>query len=317
MSIVFYHTKRIEKAGKKSGPRRPTTPAYQRLSKLARAMGASMRMDLVTGITTFKDRIAPEELAAAWRSGNYDKLFSLIPWQELPGDLTKAAERVKRTVRQAGEIALEKMPPNANRSLRFDVENPRIRGYINARTGALIVGIQGDAQKVVQDTIARSFTSALTPDDVARQIRGSIGLLPRQERALANYRAGLEAENLDPDKINLFAASYEDRLLDYRASTIARTETRAAVNQGQLSVWQEGVNQGFLDKRTTKKEWFTDGDPCPVCDPMDGRRVGLEESFTVTYADGSTEEIDAPPVHPNCFCGVTLAFTDSTDEDGE
>jgi outer membrane biosynthesis protein TonB len=46
--------------------------------------------------------------------------------------------------------------------------------------------------------------------------------------------------------------------------------------------------------------WVVDGDPCDVCDEMDG----------VTIEDGEEFEIDTwnddglPPVHPNCMCQI-------------
>lgn len=51
--------------------------------------------------------------------------------------------------------------------------------------------------------------------------------------------------------------------------------------------------------------WVVDGDPCDVCDEMDG----------VTIEDGEEFEIDTwnddglPPVHPNCMCQIESQWT--------
>ena len=51
--------------------------------------------------------------------------------------------------------------------------------------------------------------------------------------------------------------------------------------------------------------WVVDGDPCDVCDEMDG----------VTIEDGEEFEIDTwnddgmPPVHPNCMCQIESVWT--------
>ncbi len=81
----------------------------------------------------------------------------------------------------------------------------------------------------------------------------------------------------------------------YRSFLIARTETTATANMAQLSVLrQAGI--GY-------KTWSTSADErvCPVCGPLDGRTVRLDEEF----APG----IFAPPAHPNCRC-TTLARTE-------
>lgn len=321
MSMHFYTKTQIAKAGKRSGPRGPrrqTTKTYQRLSALSKTMGSALKVDLVGGITTFKDKISSEELAKAWAKGDYGHLFALIPWRELPADLAPALSKIETTVARAADFQLEKLPANINENLRFDVSNPGLRSYIQTRTGALVQGIQADAQLVLQDAITRSFTEALTPDEVADQIRGSIGLFPAQERALARYREGLVAQGVDPERIEVFADAYEERLLDWRCANIARTETRGAVNQGQLSIWKEGVNQGLIDRASAKKEWVVDGDPCDVCDPQDGVAVGLDEPWILSYRDGSVKYVQVPSeAHPSCLCGMELHFAEGETESEE
>lgn len=74
-----------------------------------------------------------------------------------------------------------------------------------------------------------------------------------------------------------------------RATLIARTEAASAYSQGALLAYREsGVVTGV--------EWLTAGDPCPVCDPLDGQVVGLGKAF-----DGG---IAHPPAHPGCRCAI-------------
>lgn len=81
----------------------------------------------------------------------------------------------------------------------------------------------------------------------------------------------------------------------YRSFLIARTETTATANMAQLSVLrQAGI--GY-------KTWSTSHDErvCPVCRPLDGKTVRLDEEFG--------PGIFAPPAHPGCRC-TTLAATE-------
>jgi SPP1 gp7 family putative phage head morphogenesis protein len=76
-----------------------------------------------------------------------------------------------------------------------------------------------------------------------------------------------------------------------RANMIARTETAAAVEGGNHIAWRES---GQVDR----KEWALGTDPCPICEPLGGKVIGLDDEF----APG----VKHPPMHPNCTC-ATLA----------
>src|SRR5690606_27683265 len=41
--------------------------------------------------------------------------------------------------------------------------------------------------------------------------------------------------------------------------------------------------------------WATDGDPCPICDPLDGATFSANSSFP------------SPPIHSGCQCSITPA----------
>lgn len=321
--MQFYALSYVAKAGKggrrRSGPRRQVTNTYKRQSNLTKVMGNAIHLDLKSGITGFKQKVSSPELARAWAQGDYGKVMATIPWDLLPSHLNTVMESLGKTVGKAADMQLEALPPNVNERLRFDLSSPRIRTYIDSRTGALVTGIQAETQLIIQDAVARSFSETLTPKEVADQIKSSIGLTVGQERALANYRAGLIEGGSTVDNADELAGSYEGRLLDYRARTIARTETRNAVNNGQLAVWQEGANQGLIDREATAKEWVVDGDPCPVCEPMDGVQVGLDEAWVLTYPNGEIKYVQVPSEsHPNCFCGMELRFSEEgTDQETE
>lgn len=91
---------------------------------------------------------------------------------------------------------------------------------------------------------------------------------------------------------------------------VARTESARAQNMGQVEAWkQSGVVSGT--------EWSASPDCCEYCAEMDGRTVNLGETYfdqggslEIPGADGEGtrsmnfgyEEIEGPPLHPNCRC---------------
>ena len=94
-----------------------------------------------------------------------------------------------------------------------------------------------------------------------------------------------------------------------RAEMVARTETFRAANLATKQAWkQSGV------VKTIK--WYTAEDSlvCPLCAPMDGKVVSVDDNFynlgdTAQGNDGSTYDIDysdveTPPLHPDCRCYI-------------
>ena len=89
-----------------------------------------------------------------------------------------------------------------------------------------------------------------------------------------------------------------------RARMIARTETSAVLNRGQVAAWED---TGVVEL----VEWYVSpADVCPWCESFDGKITTLGGNFasqgeTVT-AGGQTlevfENLPSPPLHPNCRC---------------
>lgn len=291
--------------------RKPVTTAYGRTLRLSKQMGNAVGIDLFKGVTRFKKRISLESVRSAWENGDYSKIITHVPWDKLPEDLNDFAKGMRRSIGKAAELSGSSLPPNINARLRFDATNPAIDRYLNKRVGSIVVGIQSDTRDVIQQAVQRSFTQALTPRDVADQIKDSIGLHPQYETALRNYEAGLKEQGLPQRSIDKLTSQYEDRLLDARAMTIGRTEIRNATNYGQLSMWKEAANKDLIDRRTSKKVWVVDNNPCEDCAPMDGEAVALDEPWIMD--DGTVCQVPSD-AHPNCYCGMELEFQDEADQ---
>lgn len=286
----------------KARPRRKAGATYKRLSKLTSAMSSSVGLDLFRGFKKFKSHVEPERVYQAWSTGHYAKIMEAIPWEKLPHYLEPAATKLSHGMIKSANMTIDSLPDNANKGLRFNMKNPRMREYVGRRTGEMVINIQTDAQKVIQNAVARSFNEALTPRDVAATIRGSIGLYPQQETALRNYRQNLIQNETKPERIEGLVGAYEDRLLDQRSMMIARTETRLATNVGQQAVWEQASDEGLLPTEVTRV-WVVDGNPCDICEPMDGEEVGLNEPWIMEDGDAVMLPTEA---HPNCMCGMEL-----------
>lgn len=292
----------------KAKPRKPwsRTRTYQRLDALSRNMGAAVGADLGRGLRKFKSLVQPQRVYDAWLTGNYEKVVDSIPWAELPEHLDRGLAKVGTTMGEAWGATLLQLPEPSRPELRWDTENPRVREHIAGRSRRNFVQLSEDSVRNIRAWTTASFDRALTPRQVADGIRDSIGLIPQHAVAVERYRQGLAAGGLlSPDRVQQLADEYADRLLDWRAMNIGRTETRLATNQGQLAVWQQAADHGLVDRATAGKSWIVDGNPCEVCDPMDGVTVALDEPWLLPNGDSVMVPTES---HPQCMCGMEMVF---------
>jgi hypothetical protein len=163
---------------KASKVRRPN--GYARLEALNRRMSSAVQLNLLKGIKTFKKRIDPDALYEAWKTRDYSQVMRVIPWENMDQDLSFSP--LGDALESATEIAIPVLPAPLQDTLRFDLANPRIRSYVDARTGDMVTALRQDSQAVIQEAISASFSEALSPRRVADRIKGSIGLYPRLDR---------------------------------------------------------------------------------------------------------------------------------------
>lgn len=175
--------------------------------------------------------------------------------------------------------------------------------------GQFINEITQEQQRVITLIINRGLALGLSKAKMARQIREVIGLTSNQWQWVENYRKQLET--LDPDifdrqlrdkrsdkllerlmneggeltpkQIDKMVERYRQRMIQYRAQTISRTEALRAVRMGEYEALKDAYDGGFIDSRC-RRFWVTCADErvrrahvqIPGMNP-EGR--GMEESF--------------------------------------
>lgn len=115
-----------------------------------------------------------------------------------------------------------------------------------------------------------------------------------------------------------------DGVEGYRAERVARTETLKASNAASVEAYRQ---TGFV----TGKAWVVNPNACPQCIEFEGKTIGLDdaflglgESYSVTGSDGETtsytnsyDDVEEPPLHPNCECTVIPVTQEFAGGDGE
>jgi len=177
---------------------------------------------------------------------------------------TAAAKALKAQLKASS--SLRSAAPPAVKGFAFDVTNKKATAWAHAHAGETIKGISETTREEIRDLVEEAFSQQFDVDDLAKEIGRVLGD-------------------------------------DARAETIARTESMRAANEGQSQLWDQATEAGLLTGNE-KQEWIVTPDDrlCPICEPMDGVTVGLDEMFDV---DG--DQIDGPPAHPNCRCTLGLS----------
>lgn len=198
-------------------------------------------------------------------------------------------ERGLRTARRTKTVVgfeFEKVSPDAVR-------------WASQHAAELVTNISADQEAVLRQIVAGGFRKQATTKVLAERIRRVVGLTIPQ---LSKYERLLEEVGRRE------ARTYAARARTERARTIARTETLRASNEGTRQAWKQAKDQGYLTGTETR-EWITTPDDrlCPICLPLDGEVVGLDEVFSVG--------VMTPPAHPRCRCAIGLSMRERSQKE--
>lgn len=215
----------------------------------------------------------------------------------------------KRRTGARGARVAEGQVRGATFSASFDSANPRALAWAQTRSSSLITEITPATEEAMRELIAAGIRDGIPPAKLAQQIKESVGLRSDQVRAIfklraelasaepgtlvtrippqpglrdiAGFRAKIPANGATPEWIDAQAARYSKMSLNYRARTIARTETLTASNQGQVELWRQAQESGTLSS-DAKRVWIATDDSRTRDEhaEVDGEEVGINEPFS-------------------------------------
>jgi len=212
----------------------------------------------------------------------------------------------------------------------FEILDDDIAAQLRAYQDQLIVELTQEVRQFVYDTTISGVRAGLDSTAVAATVRDRIGLTSRLAMAVANYRAALERNDtgisldrqlrdftadaevaaaaapagtrLSQQRIDQLVEAYAQRALDYRAMTIAQTESVRAANRGLHQSYMQAVTQGVFPHAAVTRYWRLGSNPCPICIAIEALNTdGVAVDADFVSPDGP---IDNPPVHPSCYCSV-------------
>jgi hypothetical protein len=250
-------------------------------------------------------------------------------------------ERVNRILATGGKL-VQDAPARDVGVLRivFDPGNKEAAKLMRKQSLDLVKQITDDQRTVIRRVLRQALEAGDNPTSTVRKLRDSIGLTDNQQQAVENYRLALERGSrdaldrklrdtrfdssvervlddrriLDAAKIERMVSRYSEKMVDYRAKTIARTETMRAVSEARHASWWQVLEQLGNDPDTVTRTWIaTDDDRTrdSHADMDDQVVTGMDTPFI----SGNDEELLYPgdPLAPadevcNCRCSVVYGL---------
>jgi len=178
---------------------------------------------------------------------------------------------MRQVVKEQGDRALKLTGAGAS---AFDMGTRAVRRYLENRTFTFSFEVNEETNALLRDSLAAGVKEGES--------------IPQLRKRVEEVFGGMEK---------------------YRSERIARSEVVRASNFAATEAYdQSGVVEGL--------QWMVTPDDalCPYCSPLDGKTISLGDRFfdkgdKVEGNDGSKfdlnyEDVEFPPLHPNCRCTV-------------
>ena len=308
------------------------------LHALADKLSPRIRKAFLGALNRLKNQISLDDLADAVKSGDVNQVLSMLALDQRFSDILNGKDSdsniesfkdaLSTTFIEGAATASTDLVPKLGFKLSFDLANPEATKFLDSYTFSSIKDISANTREGIRSVITNAFDSGGSPAEQARLIKSFIGLTDTQSKAVLNYRKALSSHNtlrstlnralrdgrydktihrairtstgLTQSQIDTMTERYEEKYIQYRAQTIARSESLRASNKGQRALWQQARQQGLLD-HNVKRVWITGGNSCEDCAELDGLTAGLDDEF----APGIYDPGD---IHPDCKCSQGLVF---------
>jgi hypothetical protein len=269
------------------------------------------------------------------------------------GAVMGAAQLPKRNIARATKVCkifrIQKAPKQSTSlDANLDITNQATIDFLQTYLPELIVEINSQQAQAVLTLIQNGFTSGWPVDEIARSIRGVVGLTAQQAQYVANFENQLitgeldgltapwerrlsastaqqalsefNADEVDWDNVAMLTDKYAQSLLNNRALNISRTEVHNASTEGQKDLWNQAKAQGLMPK-TTRRHWLgtDDGKEREAhveVEDMNPDGVPFNEPFQtpvgpVMYPGKS----GVPSFDINCRCTTFLTFDEPVSQD--
>lgn len=166
--------------------------------------------------------------------------------------------------------------------VQYDVLHPATLTALRNYELTTLTGIREELRAGVLDRIKAGVAAGKGPRAIAEDIRESVGLTARMEQHVQHFEAELRAGDrsalrralrdrrydqtldrilgsdaaLTEAQIQAYVAAYRRRYVAFHAETIARTVSLDSAKAAQMSVWEQAIANGQIDRGDLQKTWI-------------------------------------------------------------
>lgn len=206
----------------------------------------------------------------------------------------------------------EKLPANLEKAepfrvgVGYDPSQPRAASLIRSSRLRFIQQFSDSQRAATRNTLAASLQEGTSTLEAARTLQSSIGLTSQQQAAVESYRAALEAGSRDAldralrdrrfdstvesaiegkplseNQIDNMVERYRQRMVAYRAESIARTESLTVMSEAGYEALEQMIEQTGIDRSRVRRTWHDTKDKRTRDShrDMSGQEVGMDEPF--------------------------------------
>lgn len=249
---------------------------------IAERFEPKIRKALLEAFDAMRGRVSIAEITRQLETRGIEGIMSLLSGME--NDLAPVRDHLRNALQESGRATIGAMPRAAvlNSTFAFDVLNTSTVDYIRNYELNLIRLISTNTREAVRQAIQRDIIAGRNPRDTAKLFRDTIGLTPKQEQAVANYRHALETldrqalkrtlrdrrfdrtigqaldrgKPLTPEQIDRMVGRYRERYIKYRSEVIARTESLRATTVGQRASIKQMLAGNAVDAMKIRRFWI-------------------------------------------------------------
>lgn len=257
----------------------------ERLFDIAARFETPIREAFLSAVSQIKEQTDLEELEQQLRENGLAGATAFFQNLQVNQVFTAAmAIPLQEAISASGRLAFSFIPGPAVVNEAF-VFNPLVRESAEAIRNYeldLIQQVSNNTRAAVRNAVEADIISGRNPRETARTFRETIGLTPRQEQAVRNYRRALE--QLDPvalqrklrdrrfdgsvrrainesrplpqDQIDRAVQRYRERYIRHRSEVIARTESLRAISIGNHQANLQMIAQGSIDPEMVRRFWI-------------------------------------------------------------
>lgn len=284
--------------------------AVDRILEIGDRFEPRLRQALTVALVGLQEKYTDEQILEVLERGGAGGVMALL--NTIEQDFYGIRDQLEGAITESGRALIGVLPAEVvlDQAFRFSLVNPNTASYVREYSLNLIRLIAEDTRAGVRQGLIADIASGRNPRDTARTFRQNLGLTPRQELAVRNYRRALETGSADAlsrqlrdrrsdsrilraiesgqplpkDMIDRLVAKYRKRFIDYRAEVIARTESLRAATVGQRASIRQAAQQQAIDSSRIRRFWIftTDGrtrDTHRLVSKMNPDGVGIDEPY--------------------------------------